>query len=204
MTSSVIEFFVLAAIALFIGWRLYITLGQDDGPPEGRSRDPRARRQHTPPLREPRNADIVPMRPTFTGPNAAGLEAIHAADSSFNPNEFMRGARAAYEMIVAAFARGDRKALKPMLDTDVYEAWDAAISARETSGDQGMELLRLRKAEITDATLDETGMARVTVQFEAELGDGENTARSHELWTFMRQTSSSDPNWLLDDVDTVD
>jgi predicted lipid-binding transport protein (Tim44 family) len=46
-------------------------------------------------------------------------------------------------------------------------------------------------------------MARVTVEFESELGDGERTTRAHELWTFKRLTSSSDPNWLLDDVDTA-
>ena len=51
---------------------------------------------------------------------------------------------------------------------------------------------------------DETGMARVTVHYEAELGDGETPTKASELWTFMRQTSSSDPNWLLDDVDTAE
>ena len=106
--------------------------------------------------------------------------------------------------LCAAFGRGDREALKPLLDTDVYEAWDAAITEREANGAEGMQLLRIRKAEISDASLDETGMARVTVHYEAELGDGETTTKASELWTFMRQTSSSDPNWLLDDVDTAE
>ena len=204
MSSSVIEFLVLAGIALFIGWRLYITLGQDDGPPEGRTRTPEPRLKRQADAADRPLGDVTPLRPTFTGPNAAGLEAIHGADPGFNPNDFLRGARAAYEMIVAAFARGDRDTLRPMLDTDVYEAWDAAITEREASGQSGMELIRLRKAEISDASLDTDGMARVTVQFEAELGDGEHINRSRELWTFMRQTSSTDPNWLLDDVDTAD
>ncbi len=205
MSQSMIEFVVLAAIALFIGWRLYITLGQDDGPPEGRSRAPQAS-----PLRRSSDAtdqasgDVAPVRPVFTGAHAAGLETIYGADNSFDPTIFLQGARSAYEMIVAAFARGDRQALKPLLDKDVYEAWDAAISEREKTGTEGMSLLRLRRAEITDASLDDTGMARVTVEFESDLGDGVSTARSKELWTFMRQTSSNDPNWLLDDVDTAD
>jgi predicted lipid-binding transport protein (Tim44 family) len=199
MSKSVIEFGLLAAIALFIGWRLYITLGQDDGPPEGRTRT------QAPPEQDKREdtADVIPLNPTFTGPAADGLEAIHAADSNFDPRSFMQGARAAYEMLVAGFARGDRAFLKPMLDTDVYEAWDAAIAAR-AEGEEGMQLLRIRSAEITDASLGDDGMARVTVEFEAELGDGETNTRAQELWTFMRQTRKSDPNWLLDDVDTVD
>jgi predicted lipid-binding transport protein (Tim44 family) len=52
--------------------------------------------------------------------------------------------------------------------------------------------------------LADDGMARVVVHYESELGDGETTQRASELWTFMRQTSKSDPNWLLDDVDTAD
>ena len=204
MSSSAIEFIVLAAIALFIGWRLYVTLGQDDGPPDGRTRKPEPRLRRQADAADRPLGDVTPLRPTFTGPNAAGLEAIHSADPGFDPTEFMRGARAAYEMIVAAFARGDREALRPMLDTDVFEAWDAAITERESSGTSVMELLRLRKAELTDASLDEAGIARVGVQFEAELGDGEHIVRSREVWTFMREATARDPNWLLDDVDTVD
>ena len=204
MSSSMIEFLVLAGIALFVGWRLFVTLGQDEGPPEGRNRMPSPTPTPTPANRAPAGADVVELRPSFTGPAAAGMEAIFEADGNFDPRSFMQGARSAYEMIVGAFARGDREALKPLLDTDVYEAWDAAIAEREKTGAEGMQLLRVKKAEITDASLDETGMARVTVLYESELGDGETTTKAAELWTYMRQTSSDDPNWLLDDVDTAD
>ncbi len=204
MSSSMIEFILLAGIALFVGWRLFVTLGQDQGPPEGRSRVPTPTPTPNQDNSAPAGADVVPLRPSFTGPGAAGMEAIHGADPSFDPRAFMQGARSAYEMIVGAFARGDREALKPLLDTDVYEAWDAAITDREIAGTEGMQLLRVRKAEISDASLAEDGMARVTVHYESELGDGESTVKASELWTFMRQTSSDDPNWILDDVDTAD
>ena len=205
MSSSMIEFLVLAGIALFVGWRLFVTLGQDQGPPDGRDRSPSPTPNPTPMTKaNTETADVVELRPSFTGPAAAGMEAIYEVDSSFDPRGFMQGARAAYEMIVAAFGRGDRDALKPLLDTDVYEAWDAAIAEREVTGAEGLQLLRIRKAEIVDASLDSDGMARVTVHYEAELGDGETTTKASEDWTFMRQTSSSDPNWILDDVDTAE
>lgn len=204
MSSSLIEFLLLAGIALFIGWRLFVTLGQDNGPPENRPRGPNPQASTDGMRRDQQSGDVVEMRPNFNGPAAAGLEAIYDVDRSFEPRGFMQGARAAYEMIVAAYARGDRDALKPLLDTDVYEAWDAAIADREANGGEGMQLLRIRKAEITDASLGSDGMARVTVHYESELGDGETTQRASELWTFMRQTSKSDPNWLLDDVDMAD
>ncbi len=205
MSSSMIEFLVLAGIALFVGWRLFVTLGQDQGPPDGRDRSPSPAPNPTPMTSaNAGGADVVELRPSFTGPAAAGMEAIYDVDNSFDPRSFMQGARAAYEMIVAAYGRGDREALKPLLDTDVYEAWDAAIAEREVTGAEGLQLLRIRKAEIVDASLAEDGMARVTVHYEAELGDGERTTKASEDWTFMRQTSSSDPNWILDDVDTAE
>lgn len=204
MSSSMIEFLLLAGIALFIGWRLFVTLGQDDGPPEGRNRMPSPKPAPTPQSREPKGGDVVQLQPNFTGPAAAGMEAIYEADRSFDPREFMQGARAAYEMIVSAFGRGDREALKPLLDTDVYEAWDAAIAEREVTGAEGLQLLRIRKAEITDASLGGDGVARVTVHYQSELGDGETTTKASEYWTYKRQTNSTDPNWLLDDVDTAD
>lgn len=200
-----IEFLVLAGIALFVGWRLFVTLGQDEGPPEGRDRRmPSPAPNSNPAKSTPAGGDVVQLRPSFTGPAAAGMEAIFEADANFDPRAFMQGARSAYEMIVASFARGDRDALKPVLDTDVYEAWDAAIAEREATGSEGMQLLRIRKAEIYDASLGDDGMARVTVLYESELGDGETTTRAAELWTFMRQTSTDDPNWILDDVDTAE
>ncbi|MEN0079456.1 MAG: Tim44/TimA family putative adaptor protein, partial [Pseudomonadota bacterium] len=137
---------------------------------------------------------------SFTGPAAGGLEEVYRADRSFNPRAFLQGARSAYEMIVGAFADGDRQALRPLLDDDVYEAWDAAITERETTGADPWRLLRIKITEIEAAEVEE-GMARVMVRYEAELGDGEKTRLAKEIWTFKRETASSDPNWLLDDVE---
>jgi predicted lipid-binding transport protein (Tim44 family) len=89
-----------------------------------------------------------------------------------------------------------------LLDDDVYEAWDAAIKARESSNDRAFELLRIKRAEIDRADL-EAGIARVSVRYEADLGDGEVTRTAKEIWTFKRAVASSDPNWLLDDVDVA-
>lgn len=201
MSSSIIELLLLAAIALFVGWRLYTTLGSDAGPPEGRSRTQAA------PAPEagttPQRDNPAGLRPAFTGPAASGLEAIHSADPSFNPREFLSGARSAYEMLVTAFAEADRDTLGKWLDTDVYEAWDAAIAEREKTGAEPPQLLRIRNSEIDAASLDESHMARVTVRFESELGIGDMNRKSEEYWTFMRDTKSDDPNWLLDDVDTA-
>lgn len=204
MSNPVIEVLILAAVALFVLWRLYVALGRggDERPmqrpspaPEQRGGSPEA----TAPA--PRRADTE--RPVFTGPAAGGLEEIYNADRTFTAEEFLRGAKAAYQMIVAAYARGDRAALRPLLDDDVFEAWDEAITERDASGARAYELLRIKRAEIDRAELDALGIARVSVRYEAELGDGETTRMAKEIWTFKREVASSDPNWLLDDVDVA-
>jgi predicted lipid-binding transport protein (Tim44 family) len=203
MSNPLIEVLILAAVALFVLWRLYSALGRggDEGPMQRPA--PQADKRQAPseaPSPQPRRVDNE--RPIFTGPAAGGLEDIYNADPEFRTEDFMRGAKAAYQMIVAAYARGDRNALRPLLDDDVYEAWDAAIAERDASGARPFELLRIKRAEIERAELDGS-IARVMVRYEAELGDGETTRIAREIWTFMRDVHSGDPNWLLDDVDVA-
>lgn len=195
------EVILIAAVALFILSRLYVALGQDNGPPDGRTRTKAPIGGSQPaPVSPPNN--VHKLRPVFHGPGAEGLEAIYEADNSFDPDQFKSGARSAYEIIIQAFADGDRDALKPLLDDDVYEAWDNAITERESSGAEAYRLLRVRKLEIDDAELD-GNTARVMIRYEAELGDGENTRTARDIWTFKRNVKQSDPNWLLDDVETA-
>jgi len=203
MSNPVIEVLILAAVALFVLWRLYVALGRGgDERPMQRPAPAPEQRGGAPEPQAPAPRRTEPERPIFTGPAAGGLEEIYNADSAFSAEEFLRGAKAAYTMIVGAYARGDRAALRPLLDDDVYEAWDAAIKARETSNDRAFELLRIKRAEIDRADL-EAGIARVSVRYDAELGDGEVTRTAKEIWTFKREVASMDPNWLLDDVDVA-
>jgi predicted lipid-binding transport protein (Tim44 family) len=197
-----IELIILAAVAVFVISRLYAVLGQRTGI-EPRPR--RVREAPAPAAPQDESADMPEgersrVRPAFTGPAAAGLEAIAAIDASFNPDEFTVGARRAYEAIVAAFADGDRDALRPLLDDDVFEAWTTAISEREEAGREPLRLLRLRAARIVDASLDAEEMARVAVSFEGDLSDGETMRKAREVWTFKRLVRSDNPNWLLDEV----
>lgn len=204
MSNPVIEVLILAAVALFVLWRLYVALGRggDERPMQRPSPAPE-QRGGAPETATPAPRRAEAERPVFTGPAAGGLEDIYNADRSFTAEDFLRGAKAAYQMIVAAYARGDREALRPLLDDDVYEAWDAAITERDASGARAFELLRIKRAEIDRAELDALGIARISVRYEADLGDGETTRTAKEIWTFKREVASSDPNWLLDDVDVA-
>jgi predicted lipid-binding transport protein (Tim44 family) len=197
-----IDLIILAAIAVFVISRLYAVLGQKTGaePPARRYREAPAR----PPEREdeaaPEGEERPRLRAAFTGPAAAGLEAIAAEDASFAPDDFVKGARRAYELIVGAFADGDRDALKQLVDDDVMEVYGAAIAEREKAGTEAMRLVRLRQARIIEASVDAASVGRVLVSFESELSDGENMRQAKEIWTFKRSLNAQDPNWLLDEV----
>jgi predicted lipid-binding transport protein (Tim44 family) len=203
-----IELIILAAIAVFVISRLYAVLGTKTGteqPARRFNKDAVTRRP------EPQEDDAAPadsderprIRAAFTGPAASGLEAIANVDAQFNPEEFTKGARKAYELIVNAFADGDRDALRVLVDDDVFEAYTQAIADREKAGTEPMRLARLRSARIVEASLDATKMARVGVSFESELSDGDAMRSAKEIWTFKRLTTTQDPNWLLDEVATA-
>ena len=200
-----IDLIILAAIAVFVISRLYSVLGQKNGTEQR----PPARQYREAPVRVPEAdetadaEDRTKLRPAFTGPAAAGLEAIAAQDASFSPDDFTRGARKAYEMTVAAFADGDRETLRQLVDDDVFEVYSGAIAEREKSAAEPMRLVRLRQARIVEASVDAANWARVLVSFESELTDGDNIRQAKEIWTFKRSFGSNDPNWLLDEVATA-
>jgi predicted lipid-binding transport protein (Tim44 family) len=196
VNSQLIEILVLAAVAGLVLARLYAVLGRRTG--AERPSTPPPRPAATPAeYREPVSAPAAPMPAEHTGPAGAGLMAIQRADPNFDAAYFVSGARTAYEMIVHAYAVGDRATLQPLLTPRVFAAYDKAITDREAAGEKGPELVRLKSAEIADATLQDT-IARIAVKFEAELAHGLHGLRDTlEKWTFERDLRSRDPTWQL-------
>jgi predicted lipid-binding transport protein (Tim44 family) len=141
---------------------------------------------------------------------ATGLRAIAEADPAFSPKSFMEGAKAAYEMIVTAFAQGDRQTLKNLLEKDVYDGFERAIKDREAQGRKvDFTFVGLPKVEISEAELDKRN-ASVTVRFHAEVvsatrdkdgalieGNEVEVSNIADEWTFARSPKSRDPNWKL-------
>jgi predicted lipid-binding transport protein (Tim44 family) len=141
---------------------------------------------------------------------AAGLQAIADADPGFSPKTFLEGAKQAYEMVVTAFAQGDRQTLKNLLEKDVYDGFERAIKDREASGNKvDFTFVGLPKVEITEAELDKRG-ANVTIRFDAEVvqatrdkdgnlieGNADQVQVISDEWTFARSPKSRDPNWKL-------
>lgn len=218
-----LDILFLAMLAGFVLFRLWAVLGRKTGHerrPDAIS--PRSAGENGVPLpsRTPAPVPAATGRPAVASrtiaavpagtPLANALNAIREADRGFDPDSFMTGARAAHEMIANAFATGDRDALKPLLDEDIYAAFDGAIRARETQGLKSeFTYVRLRNAEIVDAAL-RGRTAEVTVRFVVELMAGEVDANGAivsgdpavmrqvtDIWTFARDTRAGDPNWRV-------
>ena len=141
---------------------------------------------------------------------ASGLDAIAREDQSFDAKHFVTGARGAYDMIVIAYATGDRKQLRGLLGKEVYDGFENAIKDREQKG----ETVESRFVSIDGATLvaaEQRGKtAQVTVRFQSQLitvtrdkagavidGTPDKVTDVTDVWTFARDVSSRDPNWKL-------
>ena len=143
-------------------------------------------------------------------PLANGLDAIMAADPSFDAPGFVGGARSAYEMIVQAYAKGDRKTLKTFLAKDVFDGFAAAISDRESRGETSeTTFVSIDRANLIGAEMRDK-FAHVTVSFGSKLitttrdkagavidGSPEKIVDVNDIWTVARDVSSRDPNWKL-------
>lgn len=217
---------IFLVIAIVIFWRLRSVLGTRTGHEKPPS-DPFAPPEKPTPTeggdnviqlpRAARNAEgeaavierIDALAPAGSPLNAS-LKAIAAADAAFDPEAFVSGAKAAYEMIVTAYAGGERDTLRSLLSREVFDGFSGAIADRERRGETvDFTFVGIDRAEIADAAL-KGGTAEITVRFAAQLisvtraksgevvdGDPSKVSEATDVWTFARQLRSSDPNWAL-------
>ena len=221
---------IFLALAVFIFLRLRSVLGRRTG----RERPPYDPYSARDAVRSPASDKVVtlPTRPAEAAPRpvevaqppgerwkgiaesgsavASGLDAIAAAEPGFDAQHFITGARAAYEMVVTAFAAGDRRQLRGLLSREVYDGFDAHISEREARG----ETVETKFVSIDSSTISAAELrgrtAQITVRFVSKLvsatrdrsgavidGNAEKVTDVTDVWTFARDISSRDPNWKV-------
>jgi predicted lipid-binding transport protein (Tim44 family) len=222
---------IFLGLAVFVIWRLRSVLGQKTGheqPPFDPFRRDSSARPGSPNqdgdnvVRLPgANADrpasaAAPAADRWKGiaepnsRNSQGLDEIARAEPQFDAPEFLDGAKGAYEMIVTAFAQGDRRTLKDLLSKDVFEGFERAIDERERRGEKvETTFVSIDKAEIAGVEVRGTN-AQIVVRFLSKLitatrdaagavvdGSPEAVVDVTDVWTFARTLGSRDPNWLL-------
>jgi predicted lipid-binding transport protein (Tim44 family) len=222
---------VILVVAAVVLYRLYVVLGQRTGSEQPPPRfEPRRRDddKSAPPRADDR-PNVIPLpglgpRPSEEAEPAAPMTALDRAlagivsvDRSFDKEQFLDGAGMAYEMIVTAFAEGDRKALKPLLSPEVFDGFSRAIDDRVAAGHvMQTTFVGIEKADIVEAEM-QGKLARIKVRFVAEMvsvtrdkdgavvaGDAAKVETLIDGWTFERALSSSDPNWVLVATETME
>lgn len=202
---AILTLIIFAALAAIVLYQLYSVLGRRVGrqPGDGPPADSR-----TPAVRPTER----PLEPVEEGVALTGLAALTARDPSFDISRFLGGAKTAYEMIVRAFAAGDRATLRKLLAPDVMTSFDSAITQRENAGStETVEFLNAPRADLEKAEV-VGDLARVTTRFLGEFrsrtksaeGEAVDDRRTAELWTFQRNLKSQDPNWVLVHVDAAE
>lgn len=223
MQSGLIEIIFLAMLAGFIGLRLYQVLGRRTGherPVADPFRAGTAEIAHPSAAGSAREPEPLPLPelPADLDPKVrAGLDAIRRADRSFDVEHFVAGARAAYQMILEAFWRGDEAELAELVSDDVLENFRHALAERRAAGlTLENRLLEVDQVRIVDARMNGS-MAEVTVQFDAEIvavtrdatgaivdGNPDASVETHDVWTFSRHVASPDPVWLVVGTDIAE
>jgi predicted lipid-binding transport protein (Tim44 family) len=210
----IIDIIIFAAIAAFFAWKLRQVLGHKTGDEQERGNPfaPRPDAQSDKVIDG--EATEVRAAPAImqAAPNslADALQQVRVLDSSFDEKHFLVGARAAFTMIVEAFAAGDESQLKNLLRPTVFAGFMAEIERRTTAGETMVtKVQRVLAADISAARV-EGKTAALTVDFTSEQlsyttnaagevidGDAKKAHVVAESWTFERDTSNTDPNWFL-------
>lgn len=209
------DLLLFAMIAAFLVLRLRSILGRRTGferPPADPAAPPAGVARAAPGPAPDAQAEVAaPARPlpSPSGPVGQTLARMAQVDAGFDPQHFLAGAEAAFRMIVAAYAAGERETLRPLLSDDTYRGFEAAITAREAAGErQRTELKAINQVSIEDAALRGT-VAAITVRFVSDQvnetldKDGRPVAgidgvtEIQDLWTFERDLAQPDPAWRL-------
>jgi predicted lipid-binding transport protein (Tim44 family) len=207
-----IDLILFGMIAAFLVLRLRSILGRRTGyeRPPAPYQPPSSTAA---PVIEGRAESVPPaaarVLPDPNSPTGQTLASMHATDPGFDPSAFLNGAEQAFRIIVGAFAKGDRAALRPLLSDTTYGAFDSAITAREAAGQtQVSELRAIQSSTIEHADL-AGSVAKLTVRFVSDqisltrdsagnpVAGTDAVTELVDLWSFERDLGTRDPVWRL-------
>lgn len=212
MNPALIELIILAGIAVFLFLRLRSVLGTREG-----FEKPRMQPKNDAPKRDFKVIDggedkDITDNVDKNSKSAEALKLIKSEDENFTVNEFLSGARSAYEWILMSFEKNEIDEIRELLSEEVAEAFDAVVDQRVSQGlTIEAEFIGIREMKLVEATYSSnTKTAEISVSFVGEMtsvvknssgeiveGDSKQIKRQKDIWTFSKDIKSSSPNWLL-------
>tara|TARA_E500000178_G_scaffold340307_1_gene382855 strand:- start:1093 stop:1719 length:627 start_codon:yes stop_codon:yes gene_type:complete len=199
-----VDILIFAVLAVFLIFRLRSILGRRDGFEEDPNKKAAAAFKSQ--TKTDMNNEL---------PSGEGIDAIVAADSGFSKQAFLDGAEQVYEMILTTFARGNMEELRPFLGYEMAGSFSDAINERRKAGEElSITLTDLSRVDIREAGVKE-GIASITVEYQSTQirvlkdengtiidGDSNDPETFVDQWTFERDVTSANPNWLLIETQT--
>ena len=127
--------------------------------------------------------------------------------------QFLKGAKIAYEQIIISFAKGDKKALKSLLEKNLFNRFSEVIDERKNKETKSeTTFIGIKSAKISEFKKIEN-IYKVTVNFVSEIitcvkdknnqiieGNSDIIKTVNDVWKFSKNMWSQDPTWYL--VDT--
>ena len=127
-------------------------------------------------------------------------------------NEFLKGAKIAYETVITDFSDNDNKITtsRSLLNNEVFDQFNQALKERSSRGHYAeITFIGVNSAKIKEHK--KIGkILNVTVDFIAEVitcirdkdkkivsGDPEKIKKIYDTWVFSRDMTSTNPNWQL-------
>ena len=131
----------------------------------------------------------------------------------FKEETFLKGAQAAYEMIVNAFAAADKKTLKDLTSPEVYKSFVAVLDERKNKKYVNQfTFIGIKKAKIENVDKKDS-FYTVKTRFVSEIiscikdannniieGSLEEIQTVNDVWSFSRDLNSDDPTWNLTEI----
>jgi predicted lipid-binding transport protein (Tim44 family) len=195
-----LDLVLLAAVAAFLGYRLWLVLGTHDADKPVRKRQSKE------------DDTVIPVRARNASATVADTKAPQESSKpqSLDEDRFLQGATLAFHKIVEAYADGNVQTLEKLLEGPLLETFEEAIAKRKKAKKSlEVDISRIVSAEVIDKR-EEDGKADITVRIVSEQclvtrdargrvleGDPDRYAEVTDIWTFSRPLSSSNPNWKL-------
>ena len=124
--------------------------------------------------------------------------------------QFIKGAKAAYEMIITSFAKGDKKTIKPLLNKEIYKNFSDEIDHRKKENLKSeLTFVGVKSAEIKNFEKKDNNYT-FTVNFVSEIitckkdknnkvieGNPDIIKTVNDVWKFSKNMWSNNPNWYL-------
>ena len=186
---QIFDIIVFAGIAVFLVFRLRKVLGKRTGFEKKPDNSVGAQLTKTKKTKEKNIPELEEK--------ISKLETAYEIINDFNHKKFLEGAKRAFETIINAFNKGDKKTLKKLVTEDVFKSFEEAIDAKNINPDYQFYSLNIEEIE---KVFVEENHIKICIKFISEQfkNNDENTVvKKQDSWTFKKAISSKDPNWLL-------